>query len=207
MKLTELQTDSIAPAYQAEMSLLGALLMDVEALDKIEPPLVAGDFSQTRHGLIYQAIQRIVGRGHKLDPIVVAESLEKSGQLVAVGGLQYLGDLAMNSVSAANVQSHAAIIRNAARRNNLRTLGAWIVAESQNPAIAVDDIEAEIDSRRSAINDRNSGDVVSIEDAAAEMVHDIDARACNKCKSGLLTGLEDFDELTGGLEPGLLARV
>ena len=88
-------------SVEAEQSVLGGLLLENEALDKIADILGPADFYRHDHRLIFDHIGRLIEHNKPADIVTVAESLENSAELSAVGGIAYLGALAQNTPTAA----------------------------------------------------------------------------------------------------------
>jgi replicative DNA helicase len=106
-------------SIDAEQSVLGGLLLDNQRWDAIADKISAEDFYRREHRLIFNAITGLCGEGNPADVITVSERLESQGELEAAGGLAYLGALANNTPSAANIVAYAAIVR---ERSVLRSL-------------------------------------------------------------------------------------
>ena len=96
-------------SVEAEQSVLGGLLLENEALDKIADILASSDFYRHDHRLIYEHIARLIEHNKPADIVTVAEALENSAELSGVGGIAYLGALAQNTPSAANIRRYAEI--------------------------------------------------------------------------------------------------
>src|SRR5688572_32498608 len=89
-------------AVEAEQSVLGGLLLDNTAWDRVADVVTGPDFYRADHRTIFQHIGDLIEGGKPADSLTVAESLERSGKLVDTGGHAYLGSLAANTPSAAN---------------------------------------------------------------------------------------------------------
>lgn len=114
-----LQALKVPPhSVEAEQSLLGGLLIDNTAWDRLGGVLTDKDFYRPEHALIYKVIQRLVGDNHPADVITVHEAVksEQGGDLV---GIDYLNSLAQSTPSAANIKGYADIVRD---RSILRRL-------------------------------------------------------------------------------------
>ena len=101
---------------EAEQSVLGGLLLDNTAYDRIADKLSEGDFYTSDHAIIYRAIVGLFDKRHEVDIVTVAEALENREQLKKVGGIAYLGELAQNTPGAANIERYAEIVRERAVR-------------------------------------------------------------------------------------------
>jgi len=98
-------------SVEAEQSVLGGLLLENEALDRIADILTPGDFYRHDHRLIFEHIAKLIEHNKPADIVTVAESLDNAAELSAVGGLAYLGALAQNTPTAANIRRYAEIVR------------------------------------------------------------------------------------------------
>lgn len=115
-------------SIEAESSVLGGLLLDNAAWDRVGDLLQPADFYRHEHRLIFEAIENLVGAAKAADVITVHERLRAHGQDGATGGLTYLNALAQFVPSAANIRRYAEIVR---ERAVLRQL---IAASSSPPA-------------------------------------------------------------------------
>jgi len=98
-------------SFEAEQSVLGGLLLDNQAWDRVAERVVEQDFYSRPHRLIFAAMTRLAERGHPLDLITLQETLENQEQLAEVGGFAYLVEIAKNTPSAANIAAYADIVR------------------------------------------------------------------------------------------------
>ena len=114
-------------SIEAEQSLLGGLLIDNSALDQVGDTISSKDFYRQDHRLIFTYINEIINLDNPADVITVAESLEKKSELASVGGIAYLGSLAENMPSVANIRGYAKIIRDNSVLRNLISVGSDIV--------------------------------------------------------------------------------
>lgn len=106
-------------AELAEQSLLGGLLLDSAAWDRVADAVNGDDFSRREHRLIFNAVSTLCKEGKPADAITVSDWLERSGELEAAGGLAYLGSLANNTPSAANVLAYAELVQEHGERRRL----------------------------------------------------------------------------------------
>jgi replicative DNA helicase len=120
-------------SLEAEQSVLGGLLLDNAAFDKIADVMAEGDFYRDEHKRIYRQIRKLLERGKPADAVTVAESLDQAGEGNATGGLAYLGELAANTPSAANIRRYAEIVRERAILRQLVTAGDEIAGSALNP--------------------------------------------------------------------------
>src|SRR5690554_2266379 len=98
-------------SIEAEQSVLGGFMLDNQAWDTIAGELIADDFYHRGHRLIYRAMHHLSERTQPIDLVTVSEVLEASSELQDVGGFAYLGEIAKNTPSAANISAYAKIVR------------------------------------------------------------------------------------------------
>jgi len=123
------------PPYsvEAEQSVLGGLLLDNSAWEKIFDLLTGADFYRADHRQIYHHIALLIEANKPADALTVAESLERSAKLEEVGGQAYLGSLAVNTPSAANIRRYAEIVRERAIMRKLAEVGTSITESVYSP--------------------------------------------------------------------------
>ena len=97
-------------SVEAEQSVLGGLLLDVNAWDRVTEVLDEADFYRRDHRLMFAAMRDLRDRDDPVDVVTVSQRLDNTGQLDDVGGLAYLGELARNTPSAANIVAYAQIV-------------------------------------------------------------------------------------------------
>ena len=106
-------------SVEAEQAVLGGLMLDANAWDAVADVLTSADFYRRDHRLIYEAITEVAEIRGSCDAVTISEHLERKGRLDEIGGLAYLGTIARDTPSAANVRAYAEIIR---ERSILRQL-------------------------------------------------------------------------------------
>ena len=198
-------------SIEAEQSLLGGLMLSNEAWDRIIDLVDASDFYRNEHRLIFAAMARLAGESHPLDVITLSEALHAASELESTGGLAYLGDLARNTPSAANVQAYAQIVRERATMRRLIAAAQEIAARSFNPEGRTGaELLEEAERRLMEIGEsraRGSGPVRA-EDLLRRAVARIDELyEAKSAITGLSTGYIDLDHRTSGLQRGDLVIV
>src|SRR5262245_29295913 len=109
---TQLLSLKVPPhSVEAEQSVLGGLLLDNTAWDRIGNVLSLDDFYRDGHRRIFSLIARLIDQAKPADVVTVTESIEASPDKDKTGGLAYLGTLASNTSSAHNIQRYAEIVR------------------------------------------------------------------------------------------------
>jgi replicative DNA helicase len=201
-------------SIEAEQSVLGGLLLDNSAWDRISDVLTEQDFYRADHRLVYRAIAELVENNHPADALTVAETLERGGRLAEVGGQPYIGSLAMNTPSAANIRRYAEIVRERAVMRSLAAIGTEIADSAYTPmgrnaAMLIDEAEARVFQIAEAGAKGRQG-FVRIDPLLKETIERIDTLYSRENKSdiiGLASGFVDLDRMTSGLQAGELAII
>ncbi|MBA2352041.1 MAG: replicative DNA helicase [Burkholderiales bacterium] len=198
----------------AEQSLLGGLLLDNGAWDKIADLVSAADFYRGDHRLIFSHVCKLIERSHPADPITVAESLDSNKELQGIGGLEYLGALAKNTPGSANIRRYAEIVRERAVMRKLAEVGVDITESAYNAmgrsaGELLDAAESKVFEIAEA-GSRGRHGFVEIQPLLTQVVERIDmlyARDNPSDITGVPTGFTDLDSMTSGLQPGELIIV
>ena len=120
-------------SIEAESSVLGGLLLDNGAWDRVGDLLVDGDFYRHEHQLVYAAIGALINTSKPADVITVFEHLQNQGHAEAVGGLGYLNSLAQYVPSASNIRRYAEIVRERSILRKLVSASDEIATVAFNP--------------------------------------------------------------------------
>ncbi|MCC6134724.1 MAG: replicative DNA helicase [Candidatus Contendobacter sp.] len=196
-------------SQEAEQAVLGGLMVDNATWDLVADRLDENDFYRNDHRLIFRAIRRLAEQTKPLDLVTVAEWLEANNGLETAGGFAYLGVLARDTPSAANVRAYADIVRERAIRRELIRAGAEIADSAFDPkGRDSKELLDEAEKRVFAIAEQgtHAGDgFINIKDLLARTVERIDLLfQSDNPITGLPTGWPDFDDKTAGLQPGEL---
>ncbi len=201
-------------SIEAEQSVIGGLLLENEALDKVADILSPDDFYQHDHKTIYQHIARLIERNRPADIVTVAESLENTAELASVGGIAYLGSLAQNTPTAANIRRYAEIVRERAIMRKLVTVGSDIAGSAFSPngrdaQQLLDEAEAKIFQIAESGNKDTEGfqDIKELLPQVAEKIDELFSREDQSEVTGIPTGFTDLDRMTSGLHGGDLIIV
>ena len=120
-------------SFEAEQSVLGGLMLDNEAWDRVAERVIDKDFYSRPHRLIFQAMTRLSNAGNPIDLITLQEELERSEQLEESGGFAYLVEIAKNTPSAANINAYAEIVRERAVVREMISVANEIVEAGYEP--------------------------------------------------------------------------
>lgn len=211
----QLESLRIPPhSIEAEQSVLGGLLLDNAAYDRIADFVSADDFYRFDHRLIFQHIVRLISAAKPADVITVFESLNSAGKAEEVGGLSYLNALAQNTPSAANIRRYAEIVRDRGVLRKLITVSDEISGNAFNPqGREVKQLLDEAESKIFAIAEegaRGTQGFVEIQPLLTQVVERIDELYNRDNQSeitGVPTGMIDLDRMTSGLQAGDLIIV
>jgi replicative DNA helicase len=201
-------------SIEAEQSVLGGLMLDNGAWDRIADILGETDFYRSDHRTIFKHVAQLIEDNKPADVLTVGESLERSGKLAEVGGPAYIGSLALNTPSAANIRRYAEIVRERSVMRNLAAIGTEIADSAYSPlgkdaSVLIDEAEAKIFQIAEARSKARQG-FVKIDPLLTETVERIDMLYSRENKNdiiGLSTGLVDLDRMTAGLQQGELIIV
>ena len=209
MSAIEIELIKLPPhSVQAEQSVLGGLLLDRNAWDKIEGVVTEADFYRTDHRLIYRHIGQLQGKGKEADCITVAEALESARELDSIGGMSYLGALAQNTPTAANIRRHAEIVREKAVLRGLSAIADDIQDGCFTPIASAEEIATAAEAAMLRLLDRSADEPVRLHRAIGETLAEVDARReRGDAYSGLRTGFDGLDAVTSGLDPGQLVII
>jgi replicative DNA helicase len=201
-------------SIEAEQSVLGGLLLDNGAWDRISDIVAESDFYRADHRTIFKHIAKLVEDDKPADVLTVAESLERSGKLADVGGQAYIGTLALNTPSAANIRRYAEIVRERSVMRQIAVIGTEIADSAYTPmgkdaSVLIDEADAKIFQIAETRSKTKQG-FVKIDPLLTETVERIDMLYSRENKNdiiGLSTGLVDLDRMTAGLQQGELIIV
>jgi replicative DNA helicase len=188
---------------EAEQSLLGALLIDKEAILNIAEMLTPDHFYRVeQHGQIYNAIIQLFEKREPIDLVTVTERLKSNGVLDKIGGPAYLAELINMVPTAAHVESYARIIKDHAMRRYLIANATRFVEIGYDESREVHDIVEECEQSIFAISQNNlKRDFIQLKDAIAQSFDRLDELSKTSGKMrGVPTGFKDLDNKLAGLQ-------
>lgn len=201
-------------SVEAEQSVLGGLLLENSAWDRIGDLISEADFYRADHRLIYRHVSKLIEASKPADVLTVAESLERSAELTNSGGLAYIATLAQNTPSAANIRRYAEIVRERSVMRRLAEVGTEIADSAYNPLGR--DASQLLDQAESKVfeiaeqGSRGKQGFIAMPPLLTQVVERIDMlynRDNPNDVTGVPTGYSDLDEKTSGLQPGDLIIV
>ena len=196
----------------AEQSLLGGIMLDERAWDRVADVVGGQDFYRPDHRLIFGAMGDLVERNQPLDAITVGDHLQRQGKLDDAGGRAYLARLVGNTPGAANVRSYASIVREHAMLRQLIEVGGDIAAsafESEGRRVSelVDQAEQRVFEIAERGERRGSG-FIALKEVVQPSIDRLDALSNSEDGiTGVATGFEDLDSRTAGLQAGDLVVI
>ncbi len=201
-------------SVEAEQAVLGGLLLENGAWDRIADQVGESDFYRQDHRQLLRAITRLIAENKPADVVTVAELLQSLGELEAVGGLPYLVSLAGNTPSAANIRRYAEIVRERAVLRKLVETATRIADSAYAPGgrsagQLLDEAEAKIFEIAETGSRNNQGfqEIQPLLRAAVERIDELYHRDNPSEVTGIPTGYVDIDRMTSGLQPGDLVIV
>ncbi len=211
--LSETEALKIPPhSIEAEQAVLGGLMVDNDAWDQVADRVVDADLYRRDHRLVFRAIEALAEAGQPMDVVTLSEWLKAQGLLEEAGGLAYLGALARDTPSSANIRAYADIVREKSVLRHLIKAGTEVAGSGYRPEgrsssdllDAAERLIFEIGERLQ----RHRQGFTSVKDILPAVVERIDTLYLQEGDvTGLPTGFTDFDRMTAGLQVGDLVIV
>ena len=196
----------------AEQAVLGGLMLDDEAWDRVADRVVAEDFYRREHQLIFRAMGALAEADQPLDVVTLAEELERRAELDDVGGLPYLGTLANDTPSASNVAAYANIVREQSVIRQLIKVGNRIADSGFRPQgrkvhQLLDEAENQVFqiAEQQAKGRKGFRPINTLLTEAVNRIEEL--FASDSAITGVSTGFDDFDAKTSGLQESDLVIV
>lgn len=194
---------------EAEESVLGGILLDPDALDRVIEVMSGADFYRDAHRTIFETMLALSERGEPIDLITLSDALKARGQLPQIGGATFLAELGDKVPSAANVAHYARIVRDKAVLRSLIRVSGEIVGRCYD---SQDDIEQFLDEAERLIYDVSEqrirpaffkvGDMIMDTIKTVEQLYER-----KEMVTGVPTGFLDLDQKTAGLQPADLVII
>lgn len=186
----------------AEASLLGAILIDADAIVKIADVVRPDDFYEERHGRIYEAILNLYEKHSPIDVLTLSDQLKGTGFLDIAGGSSYLTELTNFVPTATHVEQYADIVSQKALRRRLIKASQDIVGLGYDEARSLQELVEEAETKLFEVSQRHvKQDITSIETILSESFDRLDDLHKDKGKiRGVPTGFKDMDNILAGLQ-------
>ncbi|PHS73488.1 MAG: replicative DNA helicase [Cycloclasticus sp.] len=199
-------------SLQAEQSVLGGLMLDNECWDTVAEKVSVEDFYRKDHKVIFEAIGNLASKDEPFDVITISEVLGQSGELENAGGLAYLGALANDTPSAANIGSYADIVRQRSVRRQLIHIGNEIAdsgfdTEGREINTLLDEAETKVFkiAEQGAKGQKGFEPIKDLLGKAVDRITELHEN--QNSLTGVSTGFKDLDDMTSGLQPSDLIIV
>ncbi len=208
---TELRTDREAPySLEAEVSVLGGLLIDSQSVVRVEDTLSDSMFFREAHRILFRAIRQLHERRTAVDVVTVGDHLRDTGELERAGGMEYLAELLDAVPTAANIQYHARIVREKALLRRLIEASTHIIQDVYEPGgRSIEELVDEAERRIFQVAESHDrGGFVWIKDLLWEAFETIER--LQQSKGGLIgvaSGFRTLDRMTTGFQKGDLIIV
>ena len=203
MATREVNPAKVPPqSTDAEMSLLGAALIDEEVLADISERVSTKDFYDKRHAMIFQAMMRLYEHHKPVDMLTLTDELKKKDELTTIGGMAYLTELTNYVPTAAHATAYADIVSSKATRRRLIKASADISELGFDEETNIQELLEKAEAELFSVSDQSlKQDLVSLETILTDSFDRIEELHRNKgVIRGVRTGYRDLDNMTAGLQ-------
>ncbi|HUQ26888.1 MAG TPA: replicative DNA helicase [Burkholderiales bacterium] len=201
-------------SVEAEQSLLGALLLDNEAFDRVADVVAAEDFYRDDHRRIWRHLAKLIEQNRPADVVTVSESIDASEDKDKTGGAQYVASLAQNTPTSLHVRRYAELVRERAVQRRLAQVATEIAESALAPTgkevgQLLDEAESKIFeiAESGARHDQGLVDIKPVLAKVFEKIDHLYHRDNPSDVTGVPTGYTKLDEMTSGLQGGDLIIV
>jgi replicative DNA helicase len=187
---------------EAEESVLGALLLDRDAIIAVAEFLSASDFYDDRHRMIYEACLELYEERVPIDVLTIAERLKKKKALKDIGSSGYLAELANKVPTAAHVEHYGRIVKDAATKRALMSAASNIVDLSFDESLAANELLDQAESKIFSLTQSHLlGAFIPVKDALAQSFDRLDElHKKGEGLRGIPTGFKDLDDALAGMQ-------
>lgn len=195
--------DRVPPQnIEAEQAVLGAILLDSDAIVTAQEKIRAHDFYRSSHRLIFEAMVELAEEQEPIDLVTLTSLLRDKKQLEEVGGVQYLTELAHAVPTAANVDYYAQIIEEKSMLRRLIRTATEIVTEGFASEDSVGELISDAEKRIMEIaNQRSTSGFIAIRDVLMEVFERVESLYNQKGTiTGIPSGFADLDRMTSGFQ-------
>ena len=213
-KDSQIESLKVPPhSLEAEQSVLGGLMLDNEAWDRVAEKVVAKDFYRRPHQLMFATMAKLTESSSPIDLVTLAEALEMAGKLDDVGGFAYIAEIAKNTPSASNVAAYAEIVRERAVMREMIAVANEIAEAGFDPqgrkaAELLDMAESRVFKIAESRTNSNEGpqNLTTILTKTVEKIEQLFNNPHDGV-TGVDTGYTDLNKMTAGLQPSDLIIV
>lgn len=195
---------SLPQSIEAEQAVLGAMMVERNAIAKSAEALSADDFYRDSHKIIFKSIVEMFQKDDAVDQVTLIEYLKSNDKLEKAGGITYIAEMEAGVLSTENIGDYIKIVEDKATLRRLIKASTDIISSCYNDQ---SDVLKVVDSAEKKIFDisetKNSGDFESISDVLERGFEEIQRLYNNKGETtGVSSGFKDLDEKTSGFQPG-----
>ncbi len=190
-------------SLEAEQSVLGAILLDNQSLNKSVEILSQDDFYREAHRQIFKGMLELSERNEAIDLITLSEHLKKQNVLEDIGGVGYLASLVQAIPTAANIQYHSKIVHEKGVLRDLIQASTEIVTQGLDGTRNADELLDQAEQKIFSISQATQrGSFVQLKDVVTSGIHLIDELFSKKSEiTGIPSGFHDLDRMTAGFQP------
>lgn len=191
---------------EAEMAVLGSMLIDRESLDRALERLTEKSFYDGNHQKIFSVMQDLTAKTRRVDIVLVTEELRRQEQLASCGGAEYLTRLIDSVATTAHIEDYIQMVEEKALLRELIQASNQIIAKCQQEQENVDELIDEVEGMIYKIADqKRKPGLVPISQMLHDLIENLEKLHKEKKQiTGVPTGFRKFDDLTAGLQPGNL---
>ncbi|WP_455716605.1 replicative DNA helicase [Anaerosporobacter sp.] len=196
-------------SIEAEQSVVGSMIMDKDAITTASEIISSEDFYQHQYGLLFDAMVELFNEGKPVDLITLQEKMKEKELPSELSSIDFIRDLMSAVPTSANVKYYANIVREKATLRRLIKVTEGITNECylnrEKLEVILEETEKQVFD---VVQNKSSGDFVSIKDIVIKSLESIESAAKNKGSvTGIATGFYDLDYKTAGLQPSDLILV
>jgi len=205
MDETTTQIPNIPHSREAEEAVIGAVLINPEVYFEVADFLKADDFYIYRHRFIWAAFRCLHEKRIPIDLLTICEELERTNQLVEVGGPAYITSLINQVPSSLNAESYARIVQANATRRKILNAANKIAQMVFDGKMEIDELTAKcVEELSQAVNDVMGQGLLHVSEPLSEMYDHMTQASQKQEIPGIPTGIESIDSILGNLKPGLI---
>lgn len=196
-------------SLEAEQSVVGSMIMDKDAITTASEIISSEDFYQHQYGLLFDAMVELFNEGKPVDLITLQEKMKEKELPPELSSIEFIRDLMTAVPTSANVKYYANIVREKATLRRLIKVTENITNECylnrEKLEVILEETEKQVFD---VVQNKSSGDFVSIKDIVIKSLESIESAAKNKGSvTGIATGFYDLDYKTAGLQPSDLILI
>lgn len=208
MKGKEIEIGKIQPqAIELEEAVLGAMLLEKSAINDVINIIGKESFYKEQNGVVFEAIIRLYRRNEPVDILTVINELKSTNQIEGVGGAYYVSSLTNRIATSSNVEYHARVIQQKYITRELIRLGTELVKKGYEPGSDCFEMIDEYNKQISQLTDFIKTSVRRVGDVCNEVIKEIKEVQENNIPTGLMSGFENIDKVTGGWQKATLTIV